>query len=60
MLVAKSKLDKTTTRSINFTSHLHRFVVANNTAEKPGPAELDEDDDVPDLVENFDEASKDD
>mgnify|MGYP001792182143 FL=1 len=35
--------------------------MANNTTDKPaGPTELDEDDDVPDLVENFDEASKDD
>lgn len=40
------------------TSH---YLVANNTTDKPaGPTELDEDDDVPDLVENFDEASKDD
>jgi len=35
--------------------------LANSSSEKPaGPTELDEDDDVPDLVENFDEASKDD
>lgn len=36
------------------------LIVVTGGESKQAPAEIDEDDDVPDLVENFDEASKDD
>lgn len=50
---------------MNFKSHatqicFHCFLAVANPDNKASAAELDDDDDVPELVGNFDEASKDD
>lgn len=40
--------------------HCESYFLVTNTEKAPATTEVDEDDEVPDLVENFDEASKDD